>query len=71
MTAIAAHAPTHDSTSLPDTGVEGAVIELVDVTKTYGEGTSAFQALRGVDLEIRHGESWPPPDRADRASRPQ
>ena len=56
MTAIAAHAPAHDSTSPPDTGVAGAVIELVDVTKTYGEGTSAFQALRGVDLEIHRGE---------------
>ncbi len=56
MTAIAAHAPAHDSTSPPDTGVAGAVIELVDVTKTYGEGTSAFQALRGVDLAIHHGE---------------
>src|SRR6266436_5584097 len=27
-----------------------------DVTKTYGQGNAAVQALRGVDLEIRTGE---------------
>jgi putative ABC transport system ATP-binding protein len=32
------------------------LIELVGVTKTYGEGTAAFQALRGVDLAIHAGE---------------
>ena len=32
------------------------IIELSDVTKVYGEGEFAFQALRGVDLTIRKGE---------------
>jgi putative ABC transport system ATP-binding protein len=32
------------------------LIEMANVTKTYGEGTSAFQALRGVDFHIRRGE---------------
>jgi len=33
-----------------------ALIELRSVTKTYGEGSAAFQALRGVDLAIGEGE---------------
>jgi len=32
------------------------VIELVGVTKTYGQGAVALQALRGVDLLVREGE---------------
>jgi putative ABC transport system ATP-binding protein len=32
------------------------VIELRGVVKTYGAGTAAVQALRGVDLAIAHGE---------------
>jgi putative ABC transport system ATP-binding protein len=32
------------------------LIELVNVTKTFGEGTAAFQALRGVDLSIERGD---------------
>lgn len=32
------------------------VIALKDITKTYGHGDAAFQALRGIDLEIRQGE---------------
>lgn len=32
------------------------LIELAEVTKTYGEGTAAFQALRGVDMRIQEGE---------------
>jgi putative ABC transport system ATP-binding protein len=32
------------------------VIELEAVTKTYGKGHAAMQALRGVDLHIREGE---------------
>ena len=31
-------------------------IELVDVTKTYGEGALAVQALKGVDLRVEAGE---------------
>ncbi len=34
----------------------GALIELSGVTKTYGHGDGAFQALRGVDLPIHEGE---------------
>jgi putative ABC transport system ATP-binding protein len=32
------------------------LIQLVGLTKTYGQGTAAFQALRGVDLTIEAGE---------------
>ena len=32
------------------------LIELRAVTKTYGEGQAAFQALRGVDLAIARGD---------------
>jgi putative ABC transport system ATP-binding protein len=32
------------------------LIELSGVTKTYGQGQAAFQALRGVDLRIDEGE---------------
>ena len=32
------------------------LIELRGLTKTYGTGEAAFQALRGVDLSIRRGE---------------
>jgi putative ABC transport system ATP-binding protein len=32
------------------------LISLRAITKTYGEGTAAFQALKGVDLEIAQGE---------------
>ncbi len=33
-----------------------ALISFQHVTKTYGEGVAAFQALRGVDLDITQGE---------------
>ncbi|HMV18764.1 MAG TPA: ABC transporter ATP-binding protein, partial [Rhodocyclaceae bacterium] len=32
------------------------LIRLVGVTKTYGEGGVAYQALRGIDLEVAAGE---------------
>lgn len=32
------------------------LIELCSVTKTYGTGTAAMQALRGVDLSVEQGE---------------
>ena len=35
---------------------DGALIELLGVTKTYGQGSSAFQALSGVDLRVNEGE---------------
>jgi putative ABC transport system ATP-binding protein len=33
-----------------------ALIELRDLTKTYGSGDAAFEALRGIDLTITRGE---------------
>jgi ABC-type lipoprotein export system ATPase subunit len=33
-----------------------ALIQLAGVTKTCGEGTAAFQALRGIDVRIDNGE---------------
>jgi putative ABC transport system ATP-binding protein len=32
------------------------LIELVAITKAFGEGKAAFQALRGVDLAVEQGE---------------
>lgn len=32
------------------------MIELTNITKTYGEGDTAFQALRGVSFTIKDGE---------------
>ena len=32
------------------------LIELRGLTKTYGTGDAAFQALKGIDLTIQHGE---------------
>ena len=33
-----------------------AIIRLTGVTKTYGQGPSAFQALKGIDLSIEAGD---------------
>ncbi len=35
---------------------DAPLIELEGITKTFGEGTAAFQALKGVDLTIAHGD---------------
>tara|TARA_A100001391_G_scaffold52089_1_gene31932 strand:+ start:969 stop:1679 length:711 start_codon:yes stop_codon:yes gene_type:complete len=32
------------------------LIELEGITKTFGEGAAAFQALNGVELQIEHGD---------------
>lgn len=40
--------------STPESGPP--LIALRDVTKVYGEGQAAFQALRGVDLRIEQGD---------------
>ena len=32
------------------------IIELEALTKTFGEGTAAFQALKGVDFTIERGD---------------
>jgi putative ABC transport system ATP-binding protein len=37
-------------------GSDPALIQLAGVTKTYGEGTAAFQALKGIDVRIDDGE---------------
>jgi len=36
--------------------VSDSLIRLSGISKTYGRGPAAFQALRGIDLEIRKGE---------------
>ena len=33
-----------------------AAVEAHDLTRRYGEGTTAVEALRGVDIEVRSGE---------------
>jgi putative ABC transport system ATP-binding protein len=37
-------------------GQNGVAVRAVDVTRRYGEGSTAVDALRGVSLEVRHGE---------------
>lgn len=46
-----AHRPAADSE-----WAEQPLVEMIGVTRTYGSGTSAFQALRGVDFTIMPGE---------------
>jgi putative ABC transport system ATP-binding protein len=36
--------------------MKSTLIEMINITKTYGTGQAAFQALRGVDLRIDAGE---------------
>lgn len=38
------------------TAMQHPLIQLAGVTKTFGEGAAAFQALRGVDFSINEGE---------------
>ncbi len=45
--------PSDEIASQP---ADEALIELIGVTKTYGQGSSAFPALRGIDLRIIQGE---------------
>ena len=35
---------------------QAPLIELVGITKTFGEGAAAFQALKGVDVTIERGD---------------
>ncbi len=54
MSAVAlATAPDPAAAAASDRDV---IIQLSGVTKVYGDGSAAFQALRGVDVAIRHGE---------------
>jgi putative ABC transport system ATP-binding protein len=50
--------PIADQVAGPRTETNAAdvVMEMADVTKTYGHGSSSFQALRGVNFTIRDGE---------------
>ncbi|HEY9091363.1 ABC transporter ATP-binding protein [Parasphingorhabdus sp.] len=32
------------------------IIKLIEITKTFGEGEAAFQALKGVNMEINEGD---------------
>ena len=43
-------------TTLPTQISEHSLIELQGVTKVYGTGSAAMQALRGIDLHIGQGE---------------
>ena len=38
------------------TGDGAPLIRLQGITRTYGQGRAAFQALRGIDLDVRSGE---------------
>jgi hypothetical protein len=46
------------------------LIRLRGITKVYGEGALAFQALKGVDLDIARAISWPSWAPAARANPP-
>jgi putative ABC transport system ATP-binding protein len=37
-------------------GNNGAVVDAIDVTRTYGQGDTAVQALRGVSVDIASGK---------------
>jgi len=39
-----------------DARADAPLIRLRNVTKTYGEGPTAFQALKGIDLDIQAGD---------------
>ena len=53
MNATLDRIPSEEIASQPP---DEALIELICVTKTYGQGSSAFPALRGIDLCIVQGE---------------
>jgi putative ABC transport system ATP-binding protein len=40
----------------PDAAIDGAVVVAKDVTRRYGEGDTAVDALRGISLEIARGQ---------------
>ncbi|MCO5124245.1 MAG: hypothetical protein M9915_10950, partial [Rhizobacter sp.] len=61
MSEGAPHAPPLSTASAAitpnDTGSGSApLIRLRGITKVYGSGSTAFQALKGVDLDIRKGD---------------
>jgi putative ABC transport system ATP-binding protein len=54
----AASAPPapHDHTAGAPVAIGEPLIRLRGVTKTYGQGSASFQALNGIDLDIKAGE---------------
>ena len=55
--------PAETNTALTNTALTNAaltntvaLIRLTGITKTYGRGQAAFQALKGIDLEINSGD---------------
>ena len=48
--------PTTDQAEKADAGPSVPLIRLRGISKTYGSGETAFQALKGVDLDIHAGE---------------
>src|SRR5579871_1623129 len=42
--------------SLADMSSNGVVVSATDLTRRYGEGEAAVDALRGVSLNVRSGE---------------
>ena len=48
--------PSPMSAPLPSPPAPQIAVRCQGVTKTFGTGAAAFQALRGVDLEVRTGE---------------
>jgi len=45
-----------DASPTPTTAAREPLIQLRGVTKTYGTGVAAFEALKGIDLDIYAGE---------------
>ncbi len=45
-----------DQAALKEPRLSGDAVEARELTRRYGEGTTAVEALRGVSLEVRSGE---------------
>ncbi len=45
-----------DTPASADAQLDGQVVEAHDVTRRYGEGATAVDALRGVSLDVAHGQ---------------
>ena len=43
----------------PSAAIDGRVVRANDLTRRYGEGATAVEALRGVSLTVERG-SWSP-----------
>ena len=49
---MAVREESHDNLAVP----AHAAVEARGLTRTYGEGTTAVEALRGVDIDVGSGE---------------